>query len=69
MTFMRLPLFTWVTLITSFLIIFAFPSITIALILLMFDRLAGTSFFLPSGATRCCGSICSGFSGTLRCTS
>jgi cytochrome c oxidase subunit 1 len=49
LTFMRLPLFAWMTLIVSFLIVFAFPSITIALILLMFDRLMGTAFFLPGG--------------------
>jgi cytochrome c oxidase subunit 1 len=49
MTFNRMPLFTWMTLIVSFLIVFAFPSITIALILLMFDRMMGTSFFLPGG--------------------
>jgi cytochrome c oxidase subunit 1 len=49
MTFNRLPLFTWMTLVVSFLIIFSFPSITIALILLMFDRFAGTSFFFPGG--------------------
>jgi len=49
MTFNRLPLFTWMTLIVSFLIVFAFPSITVALILLMFDRMTGTSFFFPGG--------------------
>ena len=70
MTFNRLPLFTWMTLIVSFLIVFAFPSITVALILLMFDRLMGTAFFLPgAGATPCCGSTCSGSSATRRCTS
>ena len=70
MTFNRLPLFTWMTLIVSFLIVFAFPSITVALILLMFDRLMGTAFFLPGGgATPCCGSTCSGSSATRRCTS
>lgn len=42
---MRLPVFTWMTLITSFLIILAFPAITIALIELMFDRHFGTHFF------------------------
>jgi len=47
MTFNRLPLFTWMTLVVSFLIIFSFPSITVALILLMFDRLMGTHFFVP----------------------
>ena len=42
---MRMPVFAWTTLVTSFLIIFAFPSITVALLLLMFDRLFGTNFF------------------------
>lgn len=49
MTFMRLPLFAWMTLIVSFLVVFAFPSITVALILLMFDRMMGTHFYLPAG--------------------
>ena len=42
----RMPLFSWATLVTSFLIIIAFPVLTIALLLLTFDRLYGTSFFL-----------------------
>ena len=46
---LRLPPFTWMTLITQFLVITAFPVITVALVLLMFDRLFGTHFFLPSG--------------------
>lgn len=45
LTMMRLPVFTWMTLITSFLIILAFPAITIALIALMFDRMFDTAFF------------------------
>lgn len=45
MTFMRMPLFPWASLITSFLILIAFSVLTIALYLLMFDRLFGTSFF------------------------
>lgn len=45
MKMMRLPVFTWMTLITSLLIIFAFPPLTIALAELMFDRLFGTNFF------------------------
>ena len=45
MSMMRLPVFTWMTLITSFLIILAFPAITIALLELMFDRHFGTHFF------------------------
>ena len=46
LTFNRMPMFVWMTLITSFLVIFAFPSITAALILLMFDRYIGTSFYM-----------------------
>ncbi|WP_077623508.1 cytochrome c oxidase subunit I [Sediminibacillus massiliensis] len=41
----RMPLFPWASLITSFLILVAFPVLTIALFLLMFDRLFDTSFF------------------------
>jgi cytochrome c oxidase subunit 1 len=48
MTMMRMPVFTWMTLVTSFLIILAFPVITVALIYLMFDRFAGTNFFVVS---------------------
>jgi cytochrome c oxidase subunit 1 len=45
MTMMRLPVFTWMTLITSFLIVLSFPAITIALIEVMMDRLFNTNFF------------------------
>ena len=45
MTMMRLPIFSWSTLIVSILIMMAFPAITIALVLLTFDRLGGTHFF------------------------
>jgi len=48
MTFMRMPLFTWMTLVTSFLLILAFPVITVALVELMFDRLFATNFFNPA---------------------
>lgn len=48
MKMMRMPVFTWMTLITSFLIVFAFPAITIALAELMFDRNFGTNFFRVS---------------------
>lgn len=47
MTFMRMPLFTWSAFITSGLILFAFPAITVGLVLLMFDRLFGGNFFNP----------------------
>lgn len=44
----RMPLFTWSTLVTSFLILIAFPVLTIALYILMFDRMFGTAFFSGS---------------------
>jgi len=47
MTLMRMPLFTWMTLVSSFLILFAMPVITVALFLLMFDRNFGSHFFDP----------------------
>jgi cytochrome c oxidase subunit 1 len=45
MTYMRMPMFTWTTLVTSILILFAFPAFTVNLFLLMFDRMFGTAFF------------------------
>jgi cytochrome c oxidase subunit 1 len=48
MTMMRMPPFVWMTLVTSFLMILAFPVITVGLILLLFDRLTGTNFYLPA---------------------
>ncbi|HEX2853655.1 MAG TPA: cytochrome c oxidase subunit I [Opitutaceae bacterium] len=45
MTMMRLPVFVWMTLFTSFLIILSFPAITIALVEVMMDRNFGTGFF------------------------
>ncbi|HVF75864.1 MAG TPA: cytochrome c oxidase subunit I [Acidimicrobiales bacterium] len=49
MTLMRMPIFTWMTLISSFLLLFAMPIITIALFMLMFDRNFGSQFFDPAG--------------------
>ncbi|GAB7055878.1 cytochrome c oxidase subunit I [Paenibacillus sp. JMULE4] len=45
MTYMRMPMFTWASFITSLLILFAFPAITVGLVELMFDRLFGGAFF------------------------
>jgi cytochrome aa3-600 menaquinol oxidase subunit 1 len=49
MTLWRMPLFSWSTLITSIIIIFAFPVLTIALALLTLDRLFGFHFFTLAG--------------------
>src|SRR6266853_1217926 len=45
MTLMRMPLFVWMSLVVQFLIVLAFPPVTVALIYLMFDRFFGTHFF------------------------
>src|SRR3954462_15979088 len=45
MYFMRMPIFTWMAFIVQFLIVLAFPVITIALIFLQFDRFFGTNFY------------------------
>ena len=47
-TMMRMPIFSWATLIVSVLIFMAFPAITIALFLLSMDRYVGTGFFAPA---------------------
>ncbi|MGD6964908.1 cytochrome c oxidase subunit I [Rossellomorea vietnamensis] len=45
MTYMRMPLFTWTAFVTSALILFAFPALTIGLFLMLFDRMFGSNFF------------------------
>jgi cytochrome c oxidase subunit 1 len=49
LTMLRLPFFVWTQLVTSFLLLLAFPPLQGAAILQLMDRLAKTSFFLPSG--------------------
>src|SRR3989442_198593 len=50
MSFMRMPIFVWMSLITMVLLLLAFPSITVGLILLMFDRFFDTNFYsVPHG--------------------
>jgi cytochrome c oxidase subunit 1 len=46
---MRLPFFVWAQLVTAFLLLLAFPPLEAAGVMQLMDRLAGTSFFLPSG--------------------
>ncbi|MEJ7809632.1 MAG: cytochrome c oxidase subunit I [Gemmatimonadaceae bacterium] len=51
MHFMRMPIFTWASFITQFLLILAFPIITVALVFLQLDRFFGTNFFtIAAGA-------------------
>src|SRR5919106_6843516 len=49
LTWFRLPFFVWAQIVTSFLLLLAFPALQAAAILQAMDRLVGTSFFLPSG--------------------
>jgi cytochrome c oxidase subunit I len=45
MKFMRMPLFTWMAFVTSFIIITALPVLAVALFMLTFDRFWDTNFF------------------------
>jgi cytochrome c oxidase subunit 1 len=49
LTWFRLPFFVWAQFITAFLLLLAFPALQAAVVLQGMDRLADTSFFLPSG--------------------
>jgi cytochrome c oxidase subunit I len=49
LTYMRLPFFVWAQLITSFLLLLAFPPLEAAGVLQLMDRVFETSFFMPSG--------------------
>ena len=49
LTWMRLPFFVWAQFVTSFLLVLAFPPLEAAAIFQLMDRLAFTSFFMPSG--------------------
>ncbi len=49
LSMLDLPLFTWSMLFVAILGLLAFPSLTAAAIMLLLDRHAGTSFFLPAG--------------------
>jgi cytochrome c oxidase subunit 1 len=49
MRLMRMPMFVWMSLVTQVLLLLAFPVITVALVMLMFDRNFGTHFFIPAG--------------------
>ena len=47
MTLMRMPLFSWMTFVTSWILVTAIPVIAVALIFLAFDRFFGANFFVP----------------------
>ena len=49
MTWMRLPFFVWAQFVTGFLLLLAFPPLEAAGIMQLMDKVAGTSFFLPTG--------------------
>ncbi|MFQ5802618.1 MAG: cbb3-type cytochrome c oxidase subunit I [Candidatus Methylomirabilales bacterium] len=49
MTWFRLPLVIWSLFIVAILLLLALPELTSALAMLLFDRMAGTHFFLPEG--------------------
>ncbi len=49
MTWMRLPFFVWAQFVTAFLLLLAFPPLEAAGVMQLMDKLAGTSFFLPTG--------------------
>ena len=49
LTLMRLPFFVWAQFVTAFLLLLAFPPLEAAAVMQLMDRLAGTSFFMPSG--------------------
>jgi cytochrome c oxidase subunit I len=52
MTYMRMPMFVWSMLVTSILVLLAFPPLTVGLIFLILDRFFGTHFYSASfGAT------------------
>jgi cytochrome c oxidase subunit 1 len=49
LSFFRFPFFVWSQFVTAFLLLLAFPPLEAAAVLQLMDRVAGTSFFLPSG--------------------
>src|SRR6266567_2801629 len=49
LTWMRLPFFVWAQFVTAFLLLLAFPPLEAAVVMQIMDRLASTSFFMPTG--------------------
>ena len=46
---MRLPFFVWAQFVTAFLLLLAFPPLEAAVVMQLMDRVAATSFFMPTG--------------------
>ena len=52
MSFMRMPMFIWSLLVTTILVLLAFPALTVGLIFLFMDRFFGTNYYnVIAGAT------------------
>ena len=77
MTLMRMPLSVWGIFVATILGLFAFPALFVSAIMMAFDHLLGTSFFMPAmislgesvehaEAARSCSSIYSGSLAILR---
>src|ERR1051326_8125752 len=49
MTWMRMPFFVWAQFVTAFLLLLAFPPLEAAAVMQLMDKVAFTSFFLPTG--------------------
>jgi cytochrome c oxidase subunit 1 len=49
MTWMRMPFFVWAQFVTAFLLLLAFPPLEAAALMQLMDKVAHTSFFLPTG--------------------
>ncbi|ETZ97935.1 cytochrome C and Quinol oxidase polypeptide I family protein [Mycobacterium kansasii 824] len=62
MTMFRMPIFTWNILVTSILVLIAFPPLTAALFALAYDRHLGPISMTRQTAAQFCGSTCSGSS-------
>ena len=60
MNWMRLPFFVWAQFVTGFLLLLAFPPLEAAGIMQLMDKVAHTSFFLPTGLSTVGGHDISG---------
>src|SRR2546425_1582842 len=49
MTMMRMPLTVWGIFTATVLALLAFPALFVGCVMLLFDRILGTSFFMPAG--------------------